>query len=260
MVHEIIAAGELSRYVEGYWEAHGQPFVVLPPDGTFHLLATCAPLELRLPEVVRLPPGLHLCPLHTSVMFMRSVSRVVGVRIKAFTCLRRSFAPPHEILSQPLPYPLRTALNEVSLQDLIPDLGELVANLLVSSEGLNPSLREKINLILEEKGDLPLQTVANDFGVSRQAVHKEFVKHLGISPKQFASIWKFNHFLALTQAEQSLTHAAIDAGYYDQAHAIHAFHQQFGRPPSRLPAEWQASLSFATACIHRRFTHAYDPT
>lgn len=259
MVHEITAVGELSRFVESYWEAAEGGRMVLPPDGTHHLLLAQAPIDLFLPQGKQLPAGAYLCHLPTTSLFIGSASRIVGIRLKAFARLRPEIVQRQSI--QPIScFPaVFEGMHSASLQEFIPILQCLVSDLVQGSEGLHPVLREKVNLILEERGNLQLSSLAGAFGVSRQALHKEFLRHLGVSPKQFASIWKFNHFLALSHADLSLTHAALDAGYFDQAHAINAFRKQLGAAPSRLPSDWVQSLAFAKTCIERRFSHGYDP-
>ena len=57
---------------------------------------------------------------------------------------------------------------------------------------------------------------------------------MGMSPKYFNCVVRFNSFLQSCQAQPAtpLTSLAHECGYYDQAHLIHEFKRFTGETPS----------------------------
>ena len=66
--------------------------------------------------------------------------------------------------------------------------------LLNKSFELNSSLRDKVNYILDRRGNIKIAELCEEFAISRQALHKHFKTYLGISPKELATTWRLNHF------------------------------------------------------------------
>lgn len=64
-----------------------------------------------------------------------------------------------------------------------------------------------------------------------------FKKHIGITPKEFANIIRFQFaFSKIKHNEQrkSLLDIAFDTGYYDHAHLSNAIKRYTGLAPSQL--------------------------
>ena len=125
---------------------------------------------------------------------------------------------------------------------------------------VNLDLRDKVNYILDSKGQIRVEQMAKEFGVSRQALHKNFKQNLLITPKELAAIWQLNHFFTLAdQSNDSLTGLAIDAGYYDQAHFINSFKLKFGMSPKQFIKANEQVFNFAKDSMSKRFNNYYDP-
>src|SRR5690606_20593197 len=69
----------------------------------------------------------------------------------------------------------------------------LAFDLLNHSFSINENLRYKVNYILNRKGDIRIETLCAELGISRQALHKSFKDGLGIGPKDLAKTWRLNH-------------------------------------------------------------------
>ncbi len=269
MYQEIKARGEVSRWIESYWEAQASTLCYLPPDGTAHLLFLPQGGEL---QGLRLAAGFYLLPLQMRAICVLPAGRLFGLRVKAFAMPLLQKSP----LLEALPAlgwqlsagsKLRIYLESAWAMDMplehICGFWELLCEeLWGQNQSLwSGSLRDKVNYILFQRGEISVDTMAKDFGISRQRLHQIFSASLQISPKNLANIWQFNHFLALLQPSQSLTFSALDAGYYDQAHGTHAFRARFGCSPSEwLRLQNQPSLQFARQCIIKRFNNDYDPS
>ena len=143
----------------------------------------------------------------------------------------------------------------------ITSLLEVVAfELLNKNFHVNQHLRDKVNYILDLKGQIRISDMADEFGLSRQGLHKHFKQNLLISPKELSAIWQLNHFFTLSsESDDSLTGKAIDAGYYDQAHFIHSFKQKYGVTPSHFMRANSGLFTYAKENMARRFNNYYDP-
>lgn len=87
-----------------------------------------------------------------------------------------------------------------------------------------------------------MDTLGNDLCLSSRGLRKLFKRNLGISPKYFANLMRFNRAARRINgdADSSLTAIALDQGYYDQAHFIREFRKFAGITPNdfrRLPGK-----------------------
>jgi len=80
-----------------------------------------------------------------------------------------------------------------------------------------------------------LDRLAAEFGFSERYIQRLFLNYVGITPKSFFSVQRFNKSLGLVRsANMSLTNIAYECGYYDQAHFIKEFKSYTGLTPSQL--------------------------
>jgi len=82
-----------------------------------------------------------------------------------------------------------------------------------------------------------IERLAAESGFSGRYIQKLFLNYVGISPRNFFSVQRFNKSLELVRsANMSLTNIAYECGYYDQAHFIREFRSYTGITPSQLSA------------------------
>lgn len=79
--------------------------------------------------------------------------------------------------------------------------------------------------------------VARKTGLSERQLERRFLARVGIPPKRYAMLHRFERALDLMKRSTSLTETALDAGYYDQSHFIREVRRLTGAPPGRLAAE-----------------------
>jgi AraC-like DNA-binding protein len=81
--------------------------------------------------------------------------------------------------------------------------------------------------------------VAAELGVSERHLRRVFRETIGVSPKTFAKLTRFERALEAARAEPNASWAGIAAlaGYYDQAHLIAEFRAIAGVTPRALLAE-----------------------
>jgi AraC-like DNA-binding protein len=78
--------------------------------------------------------------------------------------------------------------------------------------------------------------VADEVGLSRRHFIQRFTEEVGLTPKRFCRIRRFQLVLAHTQKQRPVAWADVApaCGYYDQAHFIHDFQEFCGMTPTRF--------------------------
>jgi AraC-like DNA-binding protein len=89
----------------------------------------------------------------------------------------------------------------------------------------------------------PVAAVGDRLGLAPARLIRRFAAAVGLPPKRFARLRRFNRVLVAAPAGRGVDWArvAVDCGYYDQAHLIHEFRAFSGLAPTayrpRAPGE-----------------------
>ena len=76
--------------------------------------------------------------------------------------------------------------------------------------------------------------VARALGTSERQLERRFLARIGVTPKRFALLRRFERAVAGAATAPSLAAAALDAGYYDQSHFIRDCRRFTGGAPGDL--------------------------
>jgi len=102
------------------------------------------------------------------------------------------------------------------------------------------SVRAAVQRITLASGNLRVASLADDIGITRQQLARQFAHHVGIAPKTFARVVRAQAALARADAARAAypreidwSAIACDLGYYDQPHFIDDFKALTGMTPSR---------------------------
>lgn len=79
-----------------------------------------------------------------------------------------------------------------------------------------------------------IAAVARSVSLSERQLERRFLERVGVSPKRYASLRRFERALALARTAPSLTAAALEAGYYDQSHFVRDVRRFAGTTPRQL--------------------------
>jgi AraC-like DNA-binding protein len=85
--------------------------------------------------------------------------------------------------------------------------------------------------------------VARQIGLSQRRFIQIFQEEVGLMPKLFVRIQRFQSALRLIGQEQEWTNIALRSGYFDQAHFIHDFRTFSGITPTTYLAQWPEHLN-----------------
>lgn len=95
-------------------------------------------------------------------------------------------------------------------------------------------LRRAVEKVSIENGGRPIAALAKDMGISERGLERRFKQSIGLSPKMFSRIVRFQGVLRSLEsaAAPGILDAAADFGYYDQSHLINDFRQFAGVSPA----------------------------
>jgi AraC-like DNA-binding protein len=96
--------------------------------------------------------------------------------------------------------------------------------------------QQALTALEESGGEVRVEALAAQLGVSRQHLAAQFRQHVGLSPKLFARICRFRKATAAIKAAPSpdWSQLALECGYFDQSHLIHDFQEFSGSAPERF--------------------------
>jgi AraC-like DNA-binding protein len=112
----------------------------------------------------------------------------------------------------------------------------------------NDAIASIANRLFSEHGALRVDNAAKAAGLSIRQFERRFLENVGLSPKQYARIVRFNDALEakLAEPKRLWTDIAHACGYFDQMHLIHDFAcfasespTAFMRRFESLPQPWE---------------------
>ena len=90
-----------------------------------------------------------------------------------------------------------------------------------------------VDLIFKKKGMITVRELTGTFHISERQLERLFKKYIGLSPKFFSRIIRFNHIFQLMKDKDSTwTGLAFSSGFFDQSHFIKNFQEFTGEGPS----------------------------
>jgi AraC-like DNA-binding protein len=123
-----------------------------------------------------------------------------------------------------------------------------VANQFLLQRALGAAQRDGITAaatdILRKAGGARIPAMAERAGLGLRQFERRFVQQVGVSPKLFARIARFEAALdrMARSPHGSWTEVAHCFGYYDQMHMVHDFSRFTGEPPTRTLQHFEAAF------------------
>jgi AraC-like DNA-binding protein len=96
-------------------------------------------------------------------------------------------------------------------------------------------------------GNYPISTLARSLGITERTLERRFQIHIGATPKKYARIVRLRNAIFQRKKLSSWADVACVAGYYDQSHMIHDFHELYGMSPESIypTVETSQTLQFS---------------
>lgn len=101
----------------------------------------------------------------------------------------------------------------------------------------NKPLQSVINDIHSTNGQISIADLSKRNFITVRQLERNFKKLVGLSPKEYSSIIRFQNALGLikkSNQNRSLLDIAFECGYYDHSHLNNEIKQKTGLPPSLL--------------------------
>jgi len=195
------------------------------PDGCLDVLICCDPKR----------PHSLICGtiLQGEQIFFHAGATYFGIRLTPLQSLCLSPAPFRDLIDRQL------FLGDIvrGVDCLCDDIAEIdsfagrmahferfLLPRLLSADQPSGLLSYCLQQIYQSKGNVTVDELAADVGLSARYLRKKFVGTLGLSPKQYSRITRFQHTLSTMINRTAVTgNIASEHGYYDQAHLIKDF-------------------------------------
>ncbi|HYI12597.1 MAG TPA: AraC family transcriptional regulator [Thermoanaerobaculia bacterium] len=88
-----------------------------------------------------------------------------------------------------------------------------------------------VERLIDSRGAARVEELAREIGISRQHLARQFLHHVGVSPKSFARVMRFRGVIESLGDDPDWADAAAAHGYYDQSHLIAEFRELAGTTP-----------------------------
>jgi AraC-like DNA-binding protein len=235
MLYREIAPGEdAARFVDCYWVLEGiAPGLVqrVVPDGRPELILNLGqPFESLDRAHWQTQPKCFLAGQLTGPLLLRAAgsTRILGVRFRPGGACQLLGMPMEELTDRVVP------AGDLGLQRLAGSgtLAEVERALLGLERGNADELVDEAARLLGHSPDVG--DAAAMLGVSPRQLERRFKARVGMSPKYFARIRRFQRVFPAIEDGGEWVEAAAACGYYDQAHLIRDFRDFAGKPPSHL--------------------------
>jgi AraC-like DNA-binding protein len=92
-------------------------------------------------------------------------------------------------------------------------------------------VQRAIEAVTSSHGDVNLEWIARQAGMSERQFRRRCVEESGLSPKQLCRVLRFRHACTLGRRGLPWGLIAAEAGYFDQAHLIRDFREFTGNTP-----------------------------
>lgn len=186
-----------------------------------------------------------LTGISTGYIFLDSFSRIstMGVVLKPGAITALFGIPAGEFRDQIVPVQdicetdtteLKQKLDEAAPpEDKLALLREFLAHCLEPSFQPKPAVIYAAGQLDIKNGMLPIAEILDQTGYSHRWFSKIFKETVGITPKRYSRISRFQHTLRMIRKSSipDWTSFALSCGYYDQSHFIHDFKHFAGLSP-----------------------------
>jgi AraC-like DNA-binding protein len=117
-------------------------------------------------------------------------------------------------------------------------LDEVILRRVIGARAPNPLVVTAAHVLRATRGAASIARLARDLECSQRHLIATFREQVGVTPKTYARIVRFDHAVKRLRQADGMRWAEIaDAsGYYDQAHLIRDFHEFAGQTPGQFVA------------------------
>lgn len=244
MIHkQMIPHHALAAYIDCFWsiEGTGNEMHVerIFPDGSPGLVLNVGEKCTTDNGLVTMQPGkTYLVGAMTSYKetYLNDKHHLIGVCFKPGALSQfYNNLPLAEITERTVELEKKLAPDTSKMKDL--SLTELNAFFLKRLSPPKQDISGIVKFIKASRGQNTVDALAKKNHTTPRQLERSFHKYIGITPKEFINITRFQHAFAdiiLNKKNKTLLDIAIEHGYYDHAHLSNEIKRYTGHPPSLL--------------------------
>ena len=239
---------ELNKIIECYWIAESDdPMPVrqkIIPDGFPEIIFHYAdPYLIRLKKTWELQTKSLLAGQISRYFYLQNtgISGVIGVKFKP-TAIANLFPVSMNLFTDKVvDLSVIPAMNMALLERQLrmnTDHDEMVSILnhhflLIGLQSYHRHAEKAVEMIFKSNGMLSIHDLCAELFISERQLERLFKQYIGLSPKFYCRIIRFNYIFQFMQKE-SITWSDVvhHAGFYDQSHFIRNFKAFTGEEPS----------------------------
>lgn len=215
------------------------------PDGCIDILINCDQQHANICGSVTKSKVINLLPNNTyfGIRFLPCLSiRKIKYGIKDLTdkeiSLTEMFPVNINILDR--------IVADKGFMERVNISSEILSSQIFEMDRSTKLIKQALYNIYATRGNITITQLAEEVGYSTRYLRKQFEDHIGISPKLYSQIVRFQSSLnmLLRTNDFTLNDVIHENGYYDQAHLIHEFRNFGGITPYQLTGQkscWKTS-------------------
>lgn len=246
-------AAPLAKFVHGFWESvydPSHPKVRILPSATVELVINLSENEIRIYELGQLGgcrrlPGAVVAGAYARALDIDPMQHasMIGVHFRPggafpfFGTVVGELANSHVSLDE------LWRISAIELRERLCSVDTPIQRFRIMEDVLMARLlsstkQPRVSLALELFGSSGMggsvSAVADRIGLSQRRFIQLFAAHVGLTPKLFCRVLRFQHAREIVNRTATLNwaHLAASCGYYDQSHLIHDFQEFSGLTPS----------------------------
>ncbi len=132
-----------------------------------------------------------------------------------------------------------SVLSASTNEERIKIIEQFLISKLSTSKAVDSISKSSVEVLLNLKGQVSVDELSNQLGISKRQLERKFSSAIGLSPKQLSKMIRLQATLKRLEQKRftSLTALAYDGGYFDQSHFIKDFKEFTGMSPRQFYAD-----------------------
>ena len=240
---EIPPVEHLKDFIDTYWIMETGPLyqpgqVRLYADGTTDIFVNMGSTRPLLNNKPLLPGTIYFGGTMTASSLIQRLpnSIFIGIRFKPGGFAFFYKLPLQELTDEVIEFPDRFLYDLLDVDDKVTDrLDDFFTRKIKGTRNLLPLAKTVENY----KGKITVDHLAEKHNVTNRTLERMFNEHMGITPKEFIKVIRFQQVLKKIRKKdykENLAELAFEMGYYDHAHLTNEVKRYSGFSPTTLAA------------------------
>ncbi|MEW4563775.1 AraC family transcriptional regulator [Bremerella sp. JC770] len=247
MLSRVLPSAVLRPFVSHYWVSHNnrETTHTIMPDGSVDLVMAA--------DGTSTDSWLYGTSTSAAEVPLSAGTNYLGVRFRPgqarhfMSLAAKELTNDHAAANQSLRFSLEEVPERLVLPETLRRLDQLFEKHLTRRPPERQRLDQVVRWIEAHAGNVRIEEATAMYGKSRRQMERTFLDMVGVTPKLFASIVRFQNAAArIARPGAVLAEVALASGYSDQSHMTNEFRRLSGTSPSRFLSQHVAFLQDAS--------------